>query len=72
MFRLKKKSPKDIRIADSSDQIFNESIDYAKYLLEIHYDKSKAADSLGIQDISPTLQTVPKQVINLDDLRAGK
>jgi len=37
MFRLKRKSPKQIEVTNT--KIFTESIDYANYLLEIHEDK---------------------------------
>ncbi len=45
MFRLKRKSPKQIEVADS--KIFTESIDYANYLLEIHEDKLNAFETVA-------------------------
>ncbi len=44
MFRLKRKSPKQIEVADN--KIFTESLDYANYLLEIHEDKLNALESV--------------------------
>jgi len=44
MFRLKRKSPKQIEVSDN--KIFTESLDYANYLLEIHEDKLNALESV--------------------------
>ncbi len=69
MFRLKRKSPKQIEVADN--KIFTESLDYANYLLEIHEDKLNALESVTQAYGGVQLVNAPSQIISFDDLRKG-
>lgn len=69
MFRLKRKSPKQIEVADN--KIFTESLDYANYLLEIHEDKLNALESVTQLHGGVQLVNAPSQIISFDDLRKG-
>ena len=69
MFRLKRKSPKQIEVADN--KIFTESLDYANYLLEIHEDKLNALESVTQANGGVQLVNAHSQIISFDDLRKG-
>lgn len=69
MFRLKRKSPKQIEVTDN--KIFTESLDYANYLLEIHEDKLNALESVTQANGGVQLVNASSQIISFDDLRKG-
>ena len=70
MFRLKRKSPKQIEV--TSSKIFTESLDYANYLLEIHEDKLNAFEAVASTNGGLQLTNAASQIISFDDLREGK
>ena len=69
MFRLKRKSPKQIEVADN--KIFTESLDYANYLLEIHEDKLNALESVTQANGGVQLVNASSQINSFDDQRKG-